>query len=311
MLPPILTGLRLPIIASPMFLVSNTDLVIASCKAGIVGSVPALNGRTVDDFSAMLDTIDTALVAARETQSFVAPYAVNVILRLTNAERLATDLDLIEQHRVPIVITSVGKPTQVVARVHAYGGIVLHDVTTLNHARKAIEAGVDGLILVCAGAGGHAGTTSPFALLPQVREMFDGVIVLAGAISDGRSVRAAQVLGADLAYMGTRFLATAESAAYPDYKQMVLDSATHELVYTPAFSGVPASYLLASVVRAGYDPDALPGTNGVPKLDPAAMAKPWRDVWSAGQGIGMIHDLPDVATLVARIEAEYRAACVA
>jgi nitronate monooxygenase len=228
---------------------------------------------------------------------------------MLGSARFEADLAALRRHKVPVVITSVGEPSPVVEVVHEYGGVVLHDVTTVRHARKAAEAGVDGLILVCAGAGGHAGSASPFALLPQVREFFDKTVVLAGAISDGRGIRAAQVLGADYAYMGTRFIATQESKARAPYKDMLVEEETHDVVYTDAFSGMSANYLRASIVKSGMDPANLPKPKGLWQPDLPEGVKAWRDIWSAGQGVGMIKDIPTVAELVERLSADYKAAC--
>ena len=302
-LPPQLRGLRLPIIAAPLFIVSGNELVIAACRAGIVGTFPTLNARTVEELQDRLTAIRAALAepAARPP----APFGVNLICHRTN-RRLALDIDVVVEYRVPVVITSGGDPRPIVERVHGYGGIVLSDVTDLRWARKAAASGVDGLILVCGGAGGHAGIMNPFALLPQVREFFDGTLILAGAISDGRAVRAARVLGADLVYMGTRFVATAEANAPARYKAMLIESEASDLVYTDVFSGIPANMLKPSIRQHGLDPDNLPAKNALDiskELNPALKA--WRDIWSAGQGVGSIHNAPTVAELVARLEAEY------
>ena len=304
---PLFPDLALPVIVSPMFLVSGQELVIAACKSGIVGSFPSLNFRTSEDFEQALIKIETELADFRAANpgASVAPYAVNMTIRIVGSDRFKADLDALKRHRVPVVITSVGEPSPVVDVVHGYGGVVLHDVTTVRHARKAAEAGVDGLILVCAGAGGHAGATSPFALLPQVREFFDGAIVLAGAISEGRGIRAAQVLGADYVYMGTRFIATRESRAREPYKDMLVSEQTHDVVYTNAFSGMHANYLKASIVANGLDPDKLPPPKGLWQPDLPEGVKAWRDVWSAGQGVGLIKDIPTVGELVDRLKAEY------
>jgi nitronate monooxygenase len=294
--------LALPAIAAPMFLVSGPDLVLACCKAGIVGSFPALNQRTSDGFDAWLTEIETKLDASD------APYGVNLIVHHTNP-RVEADLAICERHRVPIVITSLGAVASLVERVHGYGGLVFHDVTNIRHAQKAAEAGVDGLILVSAGAGGHAGVINPFALTAEVRAFFKGTIILAGCIADGAEIAAAEIIGADLAYLGTRFIATRESMAKPEYKAMLSASAAKDIVYTPAISGVPASFLRQSLVDAGLDPDTLtdkPDINMGKELDPEVRA--WKNIWSAGQGVGSIHDSPSVAELVARLKAEYRAA---
>jgi len=307
---PLFHNVKLPVIVAPMFLVSGVDLVVAACRAGVVGTFPSLNARTPEAFEDMLATIEAELEQHRVATGAAerVPYGVNLTIRLQESKRFEQDLACVQRHRVPLVITSVGDPTEVVQVVLGYGGIVLHDVVNLRHARKAAGAGVDGLILVCAGAGGHAGTASPFALLPQVREFFPGTIVLAGAISDGRSIRAAEVLGADLVYMGTRFIATAESGAKQDYKEMLVSEGTADLVYTNAFSGVPANYLKASIRRTGLDPDNLPPPKGLWQPDLPEGVRAWRDIWSAGQGVGMVADLPPVQTLVDRLQQEYETA---
>lgn len=297
-------GLRLPVICSPMFIVSNPEMVIAQCISGVVGSFPALNARPQEQLDDWLLRITSALADVPDA----APFAVNLIVRPGN-ERLQADLDACVRHRVPIIITSLGAPTDIVRQVHAYGGRVFHDVTSVRHAKRALQAGVDGLILVCAGAGGHAGALSPFALLSEVRAFYTGTVILAGAISDGRAILAAQVLGADFVYMGTRFIATQESAAVQGYKDMLVGATAADIVYTPHFSGIPANYLKPSLVAAGLDPDNLP------VIDPAAVRaagdrhKRWKDIWGAGQGVGSINDLPSTAELVDRLALEYRAAC--
>jgi nitronate monooxygenase len=300
--------LRLPVMGSPMFIVSGPELVIAQCRAGIAGAFPALNARPAEALSDWLVTIETILDEAREQDSRPpAPYGVNLILHRSNA-RLEQDLATVVRHRVPFVITSVGAPDAVVRAVHEYGGTVFHDVTTLRHARRAIKAGVDGLILVAAGAGGHAGTLSPFALLPEVRAEFDGTIVLAGAIGSGAAVRAARVLGADLAYMGTRFIATREANAETAYKQMIVESSAADILYTPAFTGVNGNYLRPSIERSGLDPDSLTPRKDIAISSPETRPKQWKDIWGAGQGVGSIHDIPTVAALVDRLAWEYEAA---
>ena len=303
---PLFGSLTLPMICAPMFLVSGPELVIAACKAGVVGSFPALNQRTSEGLADWLGTIEAALAAAPGA----APYALNLIVHKSNV-RLDADLDLCVKHRVPVIITSLGLRADLVARVHAYGGLVLHDVTTTRHAQKAIDAGVDGLILVCAGGGGHSGRISPFAFLPEVRRVYDGAIVLGGAISDGRGIAAAHVLGADYAYIGTRLIATRESMAAPEFKQMILDGTAADTIYTPAITGVPANFLRASLVNAGLDPDNLPPksehfrTRGTEESAQEGT-KAWKHIWSAGQGIGAIDDTPSVADLVARLNEQYR-----
>lgn len=313
MLPPLLKDrLTIPVIAAPMYIVSNPDLVIAQCASGVVGSVPALNARPPDQLGPWLTRIsgELAALAQAEPERRIAPYAINQIVHPTN-ERLEHDMALCEQHRVPIIITSLSAPAQIVPRVHAWGGIVFHDVISVRHARKAIEAGVDGLILVCAGAGGHAGTLSPFALVEEVRRFWDGPIALSGAIATGRGVLAARAMGADLAYIGTRFIATREANASPGYKQMIVESAASDILYTPYFTGVHGNYLRGSVQAAGYDADALPVRDKTAmdfNSTKASEARAWRDIWGAGQGVGSIDDVPSTADLVARLIREYEEA---
>jgi nitronate monooxygenase len=305
-LPAVLQKLRIPVIGAPMFIAGNPRLVIEQCKAGIVGSFPALNARPKEALDQWLTDIESALGG----QPKAAPFAVNQIVHKSN-DRLEHDVEACIRHKVPIIITSLRAPNDVVAKIHAYGGIVLHDVISVRHAEKALEAGVDGLILVCAGAGGHAGTLSPFALIGEVRRFFDGPIVLSGAISSGASILAAQAAGADLAYIGTRFLATPEASVPDGYKQEILRSAAADIVYTDLFSGVSGNYLKHSVVAAGFDPLNLP------RSDPAKMnfgtaggaeKKVWRDIWSAGQGVGQIDSIAPVAQVVDQLAAEYLAA---
>ncbi|PVZ37014.1 nitronate monooxygenase family protein [Pseudomonas sp. CC120222-01a] len=296
--------LRLPVVAAPMFLISNPQLVLACCGSGVVGSFPALNQRDSAGFKAWLEEIEAGLAQLQAP----APYAVNLIVHPTNP-RLQADLALCVEHRVPIVITSLGAVKEVVDAVHGYGGLVFHDVTTRRHAEKAAEAGVDGLIAVAAGAGGHAGTWSPFALAAEIRQFFDKTLLLAGCINHGHEILAAQLLGADLAYMGTRFIATHESHAQAAYKQMLLDAQAADIIHTPAVSGIPASFLRPSLEQAGYDMAALKSGHEQGKLKPIDdEAKAWKTVWSAGQGVGDIHDLPAAATLIERLHGEYRTA---
>lgn len=312
-LPQALRGrLRLPVVGSPLFIISQPDLVIAQCKAGIVGSFPALNARPPELLDTWLTRITTELAEwdAAHPERPSAPFAVNQIVHKSN-DRLLHDLELCVKHKVPIVITSLGARQDLNDAIHSYGGIVFHDVINVVHAKKAIEKGADGLIAVCAGAGGHAGTLSPFALVEEIRAWFDGPLLLAGAISTGRGVLAAEALGADLAYMGSAFIATKEATASDAYKQSIVDSAAADIVYTNLFTGVHGNYLKASIVNAGLDPDNLPVS------DPSKMnfggsgataTKAWRDIWGCGQGIGSIHDVPSVAERVDRLEAEYKAA---
>lgn len=297
--------LRLPVVAAPMFLVSNPQLVLACCNSGIVGSFPALNQRDSSGFKGWLEEVEAGLDSA------AAPYAVNLIVHGSNP-RLQADLAICVEQRVPIVITSLGAVKEVVDAVHSYGGLVFHDVTTRRHAEKAAEAGVDGLIAVAAGAGGHAGTWNPFALIAEIRQFFDKTLLLAGCLNQGREVLAAQLLGADLAYLGTRLIATQENAASAAYKQMILDAKAADIIHTPAVSGVPASFMRQSLELAGYDLKQLQNKGEVnygEKLKPMdEEAKAWKTVWSAGQGVGNIRDLPSVEQLIARLDNEYRAA---
>jgi nitronate monooxygenase len=304
--------LRLPVIGAPMFIVSTPRLVLAQCKAGIVGAFPALNARPASQLDEWLAQITEELAAFQRAnpQAKVAPFAVNQIVHSSN-NRLEEDVALCVKHKVPIIITSLRPPAEVVAAVHGYGGIVFHDVINLRHAEKAAAQGVDGIIAVCAGAGGHAGVLSPFALVKQIREVYPGTIILSGAMSSGADVLAARALGADLAYLGTRFIATDEGNAPPEYKQMLISSAAEDIVYTSLFSGVNGNYLRGSVAHAGLDPDHLPaadktkmnfGTGG------NTAAKAWRDIWSAGQSVSGIHDIETVDALVARMEREYATA---
>ena len=295
--------MRVPAIAAPMFLVSGPQLVIATCKAGAAAAFPSLNARKTEQLDAWLSEMNASLGAQD------APFGVNLILHPSNT-RLKDDFALVVQHRVPFVVTSLGHPGDIARAVHEYGGLVFSDIIHAHHARKAIEAGVDGVIAVASGAGGHAGTQSAFSLIREIREFWDGVLILGGAISDGASIRAAEVLGADFAYMGTRFIATEESMAQPEYKQMLVDCAPRDIVYTDAVSGTNANFLLPSLERAGYTRDQLVQGSGKGKLkDLQDEAKAWRDMWSAGHGVAGIHDLPTVAELVDRLQSEYRAAC--
>lgn len=288
--------LSIPAIAAPMFLVSGPDLVVEACRSGVVGSFPALNQRTTKDFAAWLEEIEARLDGA------AAPYGINLIVHKTNP-RVQADLEVCVRQKVPLVITSLGAVKDLVEAVHAYGGLVFHDVINARHAFKAAEAGVDGIIAVCAGAGGHAGLLSPFALVPEIRAFFDGAIVLSGAIGTGAHIAAARALGADLAYLGTRFIATRESLAPDAYKQMVLAARAKDIVYTPNVSGVNASFLRPSMEANGLDPDAPPGAH---VMDMADEARAWKTVWSAGQGVGSIRDVPATAELCARLAREYR-----
>ncbi|MBK7901420.1 MAG: nitronate monooxygenase [Azonexus sp.] len=300
-------GLALPVIGAPLFIVSTPELVIAQCKAGVIGAFPALNARPPGELERWIERIEAELAACPGA----AAYAVNQIVHRSNP-RLEHDLEVCVRHRVPLVITSLRAPGEVVPAVHGYGGLVFHDVISVRHAEKALEAGVDGLILVCAGAGGHGGTLSPFALMAEVRRFYDGPIALSGAIATGRGILAALALGADFAYIGTRFIATREARASDAYKACLVDSTAADIVYTPYFSGVAGNYLRASIVAAGFDPEHLPSAESPPlDLAAATTAKVWKDIWGAGQGVGAIDDLPPTADLVARLAREYAAARVA
>ena len=304
--------LRLPLIGAPMFIVSNPALVVAQCKAGIIGSFPALNARPQRALDDWLTEIKASLLefAENNPQQPVAPFAVNQIAHQSNA-RLADDMETCVRHKVPIVITSLYPPAEIVQAVHSYGGLVFHDVINMRHARKAIQQGVDGIIAVCAGAGGHAGMASPFALLKEIRREFDGVVILSGSMTSGADILAAQAMGADLAYIGTRFIATEEANATPEYKEMIVASAADDIVYSSLFTGVHGSYLKGSIVNAGLDPDHLPeGDKATMDFAKASKsdAKAWRDIWGAGQGVGNIEDIPSTRELVLRMEQEYNTA---
>ncbi len=303
--------MSVPIIGAPLFIISRPELVIAQCTAGVIGAFPALNARPQEVLGEWLGTIRTALDRFRESNPDrpVAPFAVNQMVHPSN-NRLDADMDACVEHEVPLIITSLSKPVGIVDRVHAYGGRVFHDVISVRHARKAIEADVDGLILVCAGAGGHTGQMNPFAFVEEVRRFWDGPIVLSGGITNGRAVLAAQVAGADLAYVGTRFIATQESHAQDDHKRMIVEAGSDDIICTDAVTGVQANYLKSSFSAAGVDPDALlDRPKGRLNLAGGGRdAKAWRDIWGAGQGVGAIDDVPDAATCVARLIQEYEAA---
>lgn len=301
-------GLALPVICAPMFIVSNPELVIAQCKGGVIGSFPALNARPME----VLDEWLTRIKAALADDPNAAPFAVNQIIHQSN-ERLEHDMALCVKHEVPLIITSLRAPNEIVPHVHAYGGKVFHDVISVRHAEKALEAGVDGLILVCAGAGGHAGTLSPFALVGEIRKFYDGPIALSGAIANGSAILATQAMGADFAYIGTRFIATREGNAQEAYKQAIVDSAAVDVVYTPYFTGVHGNYLKKSIEAAGLDPDNLPLKDKTSMNFGAAAgaAKAWKDIWGAGQGVGNIDDIPPAGELIERLKQEYRSAKLA
>ena len=300
----LLDRLRLPVIVAPMFLVSGPALVIAASRAGVLGTFPALNQRSTEGFRDWLDEIETALGAGGADGGEAAlPYGVNLIVHKTNP-RVEADLRVCVDKKVPVIITSLGAVPDLVKAVHSYGGVVLHDVINMRHAAKAVEAGVDGLVLVSAGAGGHAGLNSPFAFVSEVRRMFDGLIALAGAITSGRHVAAAIAAGADVAYMGTRFIATEEGAAPAAYKEMILASRISDIVYTPAVSGVHGNFMRQSLVRAGLDPEGpAPAMNMDTK-----EAKAWRDIWSAGHGVGGIGTVVPTERLVAELSQDFETA---
>ena len=305
-------NISIPVIGAPLFLISVPDLVIAQCKAGIIGSFPALNARPQHVLEEWIVRIKTELKEYQDQNpdKKVAPFAVNQICHGSN-DRLQGDMEICVKHEVPIIITSLRPPAEVVEAAHSYGGLVFHDVINVRHAKKAADMGVDGLILVCAGAGGHAGASSPFALLREVKSWFDGTIILSGSIGDGYSVASALALGADFAYLGTRFIATYEANAEPEYKQMLIESSAKDIVYSNLFTGVLGNYLKPSIQNAGLDPDNLP------TADKSAMnfgsggntdSKAWKDIWGSGQGIGLIEDAPTVESLVERIRAEFNEA---
>ena len=307
----LLQRLALPVIGAQMFIVSNPDLVIAQCTAGIVGSFPALNARPAEQLEEWIERIETELAAyqAAHPDAKVAPYAVNQIVHATN-ERLRHDMEVCVRRRVPIVITSLRAPDEVVPAVHSYGGLVFHDVISLRHAQKAAAAGVDGLILVCAGAGGHAGPLNPFALVSEVRRFFEGTIILSGAITRGEHVLAALAMGADLAYIGTRFIATPEARAPEAYKQMIVESRAADIVYSNYFSGVHGNYLRGSIANSGLDPDNLPaGDKSAMKfgggVGGGSKPKAWKDIWGAGQGVGSIDAIVPARQVVVDLKRQY------
>jgi nitronate monooxygenase len=309
-LPAIMQGrLTVPVIASPMFIVSNPDLVIAQCCAGVVGSFPALNARPQATLEDWLIKITTALAAwdAAHPEQPSAPFAVNQIVHRSN-ERLLDDLALCIKYKVPIIITSLGAREDLNQAVHAYGGIVLHDIIDNKFAKKAVQKGADGLIAVAAGAGGHAGRLSPFALIQEIREWFDGPVALSGAIATGGAVLAAQAMGADLAYIGSAFIATAEANATEAYKQAIVDCSAEDIVYSSLFTGVHGNYLRPSIIAAGLDPDNLAEGKVANMSFKEGSTKAWKDIWGSGQGIGAVKAVLPAAALVARLRAEYAAA---
>lgn len=299
--------LTLPVIGAPLFIISHPPLVLAQCMAGVVGAFPALNARPKEQLDEWLHEITESLASARtkEPTRRIAPFAVNQIVHASN-DRLDHDMGLCEKYKVPMLITSLRAPGDIAKQAHAWGGLVFHDVISVRHAEKAIEAGVDGLILVCAGAGGHAGTLSPFALVREVRKFYDGPIALSGAIAHGASVFAAQAMGADFAYMGTRFIATKEARAVDAYKEMIVNSSAQDIVYSSLFTGIHGNYLKGSVKNAGLDPDSLPSADKTAMNFGGSAAKAWKDIWGAGQGVGQMHDVPSTAEVVARLQREYR-----
>jgi nitronate monooxygenase len=304
--------LALPVIGAPLFIISQPDLVIAQCTAGVIGAFPSLNARPADVLETWISRIERELAAhdAAHPERPAAPYAVNLIVHKSN-DRLEQDLEVCVRHRVPIVITSLGARPDINAAIHSYGGIVMHDIINDTFARKAIDKGADGLIAVAAGAGGHAGTLSPFALIQEIRSWWDGPLALSGAIANGNSVLAAIAAGADFAYIGSAFIATREANAHDEYKQMIVDSKASDIVYTNLFTGVHGNYLRPSIERSGLDPDNLPQSDASKMdfgTDRDAKAKAWRDIWGCGQGIGAVTSVPTVAELVARLASEYEAA---
>ena len=309
-LPDILKGnLKVPVVGSPLFIISGPELVIAQCKAGIVGSFPALNARPAHVLDEWLTQINDELAAykAANPGAIVAPYAVNQICHGSN-DRLMQDMETCVKHKVPIIITSLRPPAEIVEAAHSYGGLVFHDVINVKHAKKAAEQGVDGLILVCTGAGGHAGTLSPFALVREVKEWFEGTILLSGSIGDGYSIAGALAMGADLAYVGSRFIASTEANAEEGYKQMLVESAADDIVYSSLFTGVHGNYLKPSIASAGLDPDNLPEADKT-KMDFGSggnmKTKAWKDIWGCGQGIGSIETIQPIGEIVDQMAKEY------
>ena len=304
--------LSIPVVGSPLFIISNPDLVIAQCKAGVIGSFPSLNARPIEQLDEWLTRITEELAAARKAdpKAKIAPYAVNLIVHKSN-NRLEEDLALCVKHKVPIIITSLGAREDVNAAIHSYGGMVLHDIINIVFSHKALEKGADGLIAVCAGAGGHAGVLSPFALIQEIRQFFQGPLLLSGAIATGAAVYAAQAIGADLAYIGTAFISTHEARAVEGYKDMIVQSASKDIIYSSLFTGVHGNYLSPSVAKAGLDPNNLPqGDKSTMNFGSgeAVKAKAWKDIWGSGQGIGAIDRRMSTAEYVAQLKKEYEAA---
>jgi nitronate monooxygenase len=308
--------LRLPLIASPMFLASGIDLVVENCKAGIIGTFPALNQRSSAGFEQWLIEIQSRLsLWEKESGQQAAPFGVNLIVHNSNP-RWQADLDLCVKHKVPLVITSLGAVADLVDAVHSYGGLVFHDVVNARHGKKAAQAGVDGLIAVCNGAGGHAGVATPFALLAELRQFFDKTLLLAGSLSNGQDIAAAEMMGADMAYMGTRFITTQEACVADDYQQMIINSNSSDIVYTPKISGVNASFMRQSIIDAGIDPkDLTPKAEldfgaelDIDNQETYTEKKAWLDIWSAGQGVGSINGVTSTAQLVSDLSDEYHQA---
>ena len=300
--------LEIPVLMAPMFLVSGPELVLEGCKAGVIGAFPLANARTLEDLERWMDRIVKELAAAREQNpdKRIGPWAVNLAVHRTNA-RLEEEKALIRKYQPPIVVTSLGSPDVVAGLVHEYGGLVFADVVNLKFAKKAAERGADGLILVCAGAGGHGGLLNPFAFMRAVREFWDGITILAGCISGGRDIAAARMLGADLVSMGTRFIAARESLASEDYRNMLIESTAEDILYTDVFSGVPGNYLIPSIRKAGLDPDRLPDKESFNwSRNHEQGPKPWKNIWSAGQGVGAIKRVQPVAELIEELKREYR-----
>ncbi|MGZ3610135.1 MAG: NAD(P)H-dependent flavin oxidoreductase [Ktedonobacteraceae bacterium] len=296
----------LPVIAAPMFLVSGPDLVLATCKEGVIGAFPAPNARISEQLDEWMQHINDDLTAARlaTPQRRIAPWAANLVTH-RSYNRLQADLELVVKHKAPIVITALGSPKPVIEAVHGYGGLVFADVNSISYARKCVEVGVDGLILVCSGAGGHTGSLTAFTFIEAVREFWDGIIVLSGSIASGRAIHAAQVLGADMVYIGTRFIATRESLASEEYRKMLVEATVEDIICTKSFTGAYANMLKPSILRAGLDPDALPTKESIDFDNPHSHAQPWKDIWSAGQCVGVIKQIQSVAELVSDLRREY------
>ena len=310
-LPAALSNLSLPVIGSPLFIASCPELVIEQCKGGIVGSFPALNARPAEMLDQWLRQIKKALEDHKKANpnAIIGPIAVNQIVHQSN-DRLAHDVEVCVKHQIPIIISSLrAPPKEMLDAIHSYGGIVMHDVISIRHAQKALESGVDGLILVASGAGGHAGPLSPFALVGEVRKFFQGPIALSGSIANGDGILAAQSMGADFAYIGSRWLATQEANTSEDYRQAIVDSSAADIVYTNLFTGVHGNYLKKSIVKAGLDPENLPEADKTSmNFGSSNNTKAWRDIWGAGQGVGLMTDVPTTAEVIARLSREYAAA---